>query len=161
MAQRPSRTGHCRNAQVCWRCSMSFRSEHLVRPGATRLVHTCLIFPRHRAGRLVPIRHLCKRQAKLCCGKSLICAPPRAIPDSRGVRGPIGALVWFILKKMLRFCLLLLSPSPHTNHTNRKVRPNNPLINASTKNYSVSHLLISSALPRPRLKLYKIPFLHL
>lgn len=141
MAQRPSRTGHCRNAQVCWRHSMSFRSEHLVRPGATRLVHTCLIFPRHRAGRLVPIRHLCKRQAKLCGGKSLLCAPPRAIPDSRGVRGLIGALMWFILNKMLRFCLLLLSPSPPAppppapNHTNRKVRPNNRLINASKKNY--------------------------
>ena len=39
-------TGQCKNAQVCWRASVSFRSEHSVCPGATRLVHTGLIIPR-------------------------------------------------------------------------------------------------------------------
>ena len=88
-------TGQCKNAQVCWRQSVSSRSEHPVCPGAYE-----------------------KGKVKLCCAKkSPLCAPPWTIPDSRGVRGRTGVLVWFVLNKILRLCLLLLFPSPHSHHT--------------------------------------------
>ena len=50
-------------------------------------------------------------------------------------------------------------PTPTTpNHTNRKVRPNNPLINASKKNPYISYLLLARALPRPEIKTLRFHF---
>ena len=93
---------------------------------------------------------------RLCCAeKGPLRAPPWTIPDSRGVRGQTGVLVWFVLNKMLGLCLLLLSPHPTPttpNHTNRKVRPNNPLINGNKKNPYISRLLLARALPKPEIK---------
>lgn len=61
---------------------------------------------------------LMKKARWLCCAKkSPLCVPAWTIPDSRGVRGRTEVLVWFVLNKMLRLCLLLLFPWPHSHHT--------------------------------------------
>lgn len=136
--------------------SVSFRSEHPVCPGATRLVHTCLTVPRHRAGRWAPVRHLWKRQGDSAVQRRVLYVSQPEPFQTAEVSGD-GLKFWCALSsiKCLDYVFSSSSPDPTPttpNHTNRKVRPNNPLINTSKRNPYISYFVLARALPRPEIK---------